>query len=284
MNPDYRYLKQSLSSLEITHALVDVLNTPVLNDHAHVVLLALRFAQPNLQSADLTEVQQFLHSIDTEHIVSLVKAIKQQLRGISCLKLQHQHDIMYVAYQKDEQNALEVCLQQPSGESMQLNFALPPQTPAIESSIQAPEDHLMAGAEILASLKHPPHAEQQVMLQSVEDAVDLWLTIKDPNDEHFWDYFPAISIVSVSLVIYALFKRYQKQEITWQEFCWRAAKISGIKVTKIAMIGVLLGLPVIGQVTGAYLVAELLLNAKATWFEKDAPLYRYLLKKEQNLP
>lgn len=51
------------------------------------------------------------------------------------------------------------------------------------------------------------------------------------------------------------------------------AKVSGIKVSKIAFTGLLLGLPIVGQVTGAYLVEKLLLYAKATWFEPNSPLY-----------
>ena len=46
-----------------------------------------------------------------------------------------------------------------------------------------------------------------------------------------------------------------------------SARATGLKVAKIGTIGLLLSIPVVGQVTGALLVAKLLLGAKATWYD-----------------
>ncbi len=279
MPKPYCYLDTHINSLSITQSLVHLRQQQPFTPHMHTVLLALRLAQPHLKSADLSTIYAFLEQIESEQIVSLVTQIKQQLTRMQVLKLQHEQDAVYVAYLKDQTQQLDVCIQTLWGDSMLLTLQLNSQLPQPTWQLKQSEAHLIATQEILTTLDPAQSPEHKVLAQSVEDAVDLWVTAKDPNDEHFWDYFPAISLVSVSLAIYELFKRYQQQEISWQEFKWMAAKVSGLKVSKIAAIGLMLGLPVIGQVTGAYLVTRLLLNAKATWFDQDSALYRDIQQK-----
>lgn len=48
--------------------------------------------------------------------------------------------------------------------------------------------------------------------QSIEDAMDLSVTAKDPNDEHFWDYFPATSLASVSIATFYFFSAIKKSK------------------------------------------------------------------------
>lgn len=279
MPKPYCYLDTHINSLSITQSLVHLRQQQPFTPHMHTVLLALRLAQPHLKSADLSIIHAFLEQIESEQIVSLVTQIKQQLTRMQVLKLQYEQDAVYVAYLKDQTQQLDVCIQTLWGDSMLLTLQLNSQLPQPTWQLKQSEAHLIATQEILTTLDPAQSPEHKVLAQSVEDAVDLWVTAKDPNDEHFWDYFPAISLVSVSLAIYELFKRYQQQEISWQEFKWMAAKVSGLKVSKIAAIGLMLGLPVIGQVTGAYLVTRLLLNAKATWFDQDSALYRDIQQK-----
>ncbi|WP_249451947.1 hypothetical protein [Acinetobacter indicus] len=203
------------------------------------------------------------------------------LHDMEFVRLDHEDgDSLYAAYldQHDHTDFDVLLADQHSGESWQLQLKAIEGTGTGKDWIAAPpEEMLLATEEIAAQLGlESSGLSTKELTQSVEDAIDVIVTAKDPNDEHFWDYFPAISVASVSLAIYELFRRYQQQEISWSEFKWMAAKVSGIKVSKIAFIGLLLGLPVVGQVTGAYLVAKLLLNAKATWFEKESALYRKL--------
>ena len=278
MQANYAYLNTAFNALHITQSLVHLATQNDLNAQQHSVLLALRFSHDDLKNADLAEIQAFLQQIDDNTIVGLVTDIKTQLHALQCLQLQHAEDVIYATYLKQQSAQTQVLIQTAAPECLSLNLVFSADD-AAQRSVQSTEQDLIAGQQILDELKQETISPSQAISQSVEDAVDFIVTAKDPNDEHFWQYFPAISVISVSIAIYQLFQRYQQQQITWQEFKWMAAKISGIKVSKIAAIGLLLGVPVIGQVTGAYLVARLLLNAKATWFEKDAALYRYLQQK-----
>lgn len=254
---------------------------PQLTEADQAVLAALRRSHAELANAPLEDIQAYLQGFDEEQIVGLVSTVKGMLHDMEFVRLDHEDgDSLYAAYldQCDHTDFDVLLADQHSGESWQLQLKAIEGTGAGKDWIAAPpEETLLATEEITTQWGlESSDLSTKELTQSVEDAIDVIVTAKDPNDEHFWDYFPAISVASVSLAIYELFRRYQQQEISWSEFKWMAAKVSGIKVSKIAFIGLLLGLPVVGQVTGAYLVAKLLLNAKATWFEKESALYRKL--------
>jgi hypothetical protein len=279
MNSSYAYINTTLKSIQITQSLVNLTTQTSLNAQDHCVLFALRLIFEDLKTADLTVIQDFLQQVDSDAIVHLVRKIKKQSITMQCLQLQHDADEIYAAYVKQPPPELTLFIQTSIAECFVLNLIATQHKAKRTWLFKQPEENIIATQQVLNDLEQQTSFSNKAITQSVEDAVDFLVTAKDPNDEHFWDYFPAISIVSVSLAIYELFKRYQQQQITWQEFKWMAAKVSGLKISKIAAIGLLLGLPVIGQVTGAYLVARLLLNAKATWFDKDSVLYQDLQKK-----
>ncbi|WP_168390766.1 hypothetical protein [Acinetobacter indicus] len=278
------YLRKNFDALAITTVLAKLAwnaRTPQLTEADQAVLAALRRSHAELAFAPLEDIQAYLQGFDEQQIVGLVSTVKGMLHDMEFVRLDHEDgDSLYAAYldQHDHTDFDVLLADQHSGESWQLQLKAIEGTGTGKDWIAAPpEEMLLATEEIAAQLGlESSGLSTKELTQSVEDAIDVIVTAKDPNDEHFWDYFPAISVASVSLAIYELFRRYQQQEISWSEFKWMAAKVSGIKVSKIAFIGLLLGLPVVGQVTGAYLVAKLLLNAKATWFEKESALYRKL--------
>ncbi|UNW09447.1 MULTISPECIES: hypothetical protein [Acinetobacter] len=278
------YLRKNFDALAITTVLAKLAwnaRTPQLTEADQAVLAALRCSHAELANAPLEDIQAYLQGFDEQQIVGLVSTVKGMLHDMEFVRLDHEDgDSLYAAYldQHDHTDFDVLLADQHSGESWQLQLKAIEGTGTGKDWIAAPpEEMLLATEEIAAQLGlESSGLSTKELTQSVEDAIDVIVTAKDPNDEHFWDYFPAISVASVSLAIYELFRRYQQQEISWSEFKWMAAKVSGIKVSKIAFIGLLLGLPVVGQVTGAYLVAKLLLNAKATWFEKESALYRKL--------
>ena len=67
-----------------------------------------------------------------------------------------------------------------------------------------------------------------------------------------------LSTASVAIVVWGLYQRYQSGEITQDRFQSLAVKTTGLKVSKIVALMVLLSLPVVGVITGAALVYKLL--------------------------
>lgn len=92
----------------------------------------------------------------------------------------------------------------------------------------------------------------------VERFVDKMLA----DDPSIWDHFPVITALTLANIVWALWQRYQDGAIDWDRFKYLAARASGIKIAKIATLGILLTIPEVGQATGALLIAKFLLGAQ----------------------
>jgi len=79
-----------------------------------------------------------------------------------------------------------------------------------------------------------------------------------------WHYFPALSAASIAIVVWKRWKRYCQGEISLSQFKWKAAKVSGMKAGKIALLTAAMMIPGVNVVTGAALVASLLFSAAQT--------------------
>ena len=70
----------------------------------------------------------------------------------------------------------------------------------------------------------------------------------------------------MSIVVWGLWERHHRRETDLHTFKRLSALATGLEIAKIGTIGLLLSIPDVGQVSGALLVAKLLLGAKATWY------------------
>ena len=99
----------------------------------------------------------------------------------------------------------------------------------------------------------------------------LLLSKTKPVD--IWHMLPALSLLSIASVIYELYGRYKSGELSLDEFKHHAVRTSGIKVTKISLLIVLLGIPGVNAIVGTVLVAKLILSI-SSWTDSLPPLHR----------
>lgn len=91
-----------------------------------------------------------------------------------------------------------------------------------------------------------------------EDVVDRLLEASDQDE--LWSYFPGLTAVSVALVVWSLFGRYRRGEISLQRFKWLAAKATGMKAAKLGLLVLAMSIPGLNVATGAALVMALLFS------------------------
>ena len=70
--------------------------------------------------------------------------------------------------------------------------------------------------------------------------------------------------ISVAVVVYELFKRYKKGEITKKQFRNLTIKATGIKASKFAGIFILLSIPIVNVVTCIALITKLIKDIRNT--------------------
>ena len=73
-----------------------------------------------------------------------------------------------------------------------------------------------------------------------------------------WNMFPTLSLISVSIIILEFYKRFQNGEINEKEFQEMVVRASGIKVSKIAILMVILSIPVINVAVSTGMIARII--------------------------
>lgn len=94
------------------------------------------------------------------------------------------------------------------------------------------------------------------LTSQVELVVDALLSA-DPTG-NLWSHVPALSLLSVSIVVIELFKRYKNGEITQTEFKDYAVQATGVRITKIVILTGLLSLPIINFPIAVTIVARMI--------------------------
>jgi hypothetical protein len=123
-----------------------------------------------------------------------------------------------------------------------------------------PDGEILVTSELAARMDLSPSGlSNEHLTARTEDVVNQLLEAGSESD--LWDYFPALTVASIALVVWELWTRHCKGEITLSQFKWMTAKVSGLKAGKLALLSVAMMIPGINVVTGAGLVASLLFSA-----------------------
>ena len=268
-----QYLRKNFDSAAILSALSAVALTDdaaALEERDYAVLAALRRSNTVLENAPLPEVQGYLRGLDEDQIPGLVSNVKGILHEMEFVRVENEDgDSVYASF-FDAANHPDTDVQfidESTGETWEAQLKATDDTSYVADWIDRhPGGEILVTDEIAQRMELPTSGQSNDQLTTdVEDFVDKMAEADDANT--FWDYFPALSLASISLVVWELWQRYQRSEIDWRTFKRHSARATGLKVAKIGTIGILLSIPVAGQVTGALLVAKLLLGAKATWYD-----------------
>jgi len=151
---------------------------------------------------------------------------------------------------------------QATGETWAIQLKATDQSQYVQDWIdEHPEGEIVVTDELAEQMGLPASGqENEELTADVNDFVDKMIAAGD--EDVFWDYFPALTVLSTSIVIWELWGRHKSGDFNKSEFQRLAAKATGLKAAKIASIGMLLTIPVVGQVTGIILIANLLLGAQ----------------------
>lgn len=267
------YLRKTFDSA----AIVTALSTIALTDDAgdlsegdHAILAALRRSNSELGTAPLPEIQDYLRGLDDEQVPGLISNVKGILHEMEFVRVENEDgDSVYASF-FDATNHSDTDIQlldRCTGETWEAQLRATDDPAYVTDWIERhPGGEILVTDELAQRMDLPTSGQSNSELTTeTEDFVDKMVSADDADD--FWDYFPALSAASVGLVVWELWRRHQRGEINWEAFKRLAALATGLELAKIGVIGLLLSVPVVGQVTGAMLVAKLLLSAKETWYD-----------------
>jgi len=272
-NKGLHYLRKNFDSAAIIAALSAVALTDDpgdLSEGDHAILAALRRSNLMLENAPLAEIQEYLRGFDEDQSPGLVSNVKGILHEMEFVRLENEDGDSVFASFFDATNHPGTDVQfldRSTGETWEAQLKATNDASYVSDWIDDhPGGQILVTDELAQRMDLPTSGQSNDELTTdVEDFVDKMVSADDADD--FWDYFPALSVASVGIVVWELWQRHQRGEINWEAFKRLAARTTGLKIAKIGVIGLLLSIPVVGQVTGAVLVARLLLGAKAVWYD-----------------
>ena len=239
---------------------------PYFSESELATIAAMQRAHP--QAGDSTEeLGGWLNAMDEGQIQGVVNNTKGVLHEMEFVRLENEdgdaiHAAMFGSTNHPGTDVRFVDMD--SGESWSAQLKATDDASYVQDWIDAhPDGEILVTSELADRMDLPQSGlSNEALTARTEDVVDQLVEAGAGSD--LWQYFPALSAASIALVVWELWKRHRKGEISLSQFKWMAAKVSGMKAGKIALLTVAMMIPGVNVVTGAALVASLLFSAAQT--------------------
>ena len=232
-----------------------------------IIIDALRRSMIELKFATIEDISEKLSRFDPESMPGLVSHIK----GIV-------HEMEFVAFENEDGDSVFAALHsgtnhpgydvkmidENTNESWEIQLKATDDKGYVQDWIaQHPDGEIVVTSEIAEKMDLPSSGlSNEGLKTSINDFIDGMIELQE--DETIWKYFPYLLPISVAFVVYELFKRYKKGEITKKQFRNLTIKATGIKASKFAAIFLLLSIPIVNIVTCIALITTLIKDVRKT--------------------
>lgn len=225
------------------------------------VMAALRRSSDAYQGATTEQIGAHLHDMDDEQIAGLVSNVKGILHEMEFVRLENEDgDHVYASiFPETNHPGTDVSLlDDTTGETIELQLKATDDAAYVQDWIDAhPDGHIAVTDELASKLDLTTSGlENGELTVRTQDLVDHLVEAEPGSD--VWDYFPALTALSIGLVAWALWKRYDRGEISFERFKWTLAAVTGLKAAKLAILTAAMAIPGLNVVTGALLTAYLI--------------------------
>ena len=232
-----------------------------------IIIDALRRSMIELKFATIEDISEKLSRVDPERMPYLVNHIK----GIV-------HEMKFVEFENEDGDSVFAALHsgtnhpgydvkmidENTNESWEIQLKATDDKGYVQDWIaQHPDGEIVVTSEIAEKMDLPSSGlSNEGLKTSINDFIDGMIELQE--DETIWKYFPYLLPISVAFVVYELFKRYKKGEITKKQFRNLTIKATGIKASKFAAIFLLLSIPIVNIVTCIALITKLIKDIRNT--------------------
>jgi hypothetical protein len=239
---------------------------PSFSESELATIAAMQRAHP--QAGDSPEaLGAWLAAMDEDQIDGVVSNTKGVLHEMEFVRIENEDgDTMHAAlFQSTNNPGFDVqFVDQSTGETWQAQLKATDSSAYVQEWVDAHPDGEILVTDELADAMDLPNSgvSNEALTARTEDVVDRLLEAGD--QEELLSYFPGLTAVSVALVVWSLFGRYRRGEITLQRFKWLAAKVTGVKASKLALLTLAMSVPGLNVATGAALVVALVFSGAST--------------------
>lgn len=232
------------------------------NDSELATISAMQRAHP--QAGDThQELGQWLADMDEGQIAGVVNNTKGVLHEMEFVRLENEDgDSVYASlFESTNHAGTDISfIDKDSGASWAVQLKATDNPGYVQDWMESnPDGEILVTSELADRMNLPSTGiSNDDLTVRTDDVVDRLIQADESSD--LWDFFPALTASSIGLVIWELWKRRKSGEISSQQFKWMAARVSGMKAGKIALLTTAMMVPGLNVVTGAGLVVSLLFS------------------------
>lgn len=258
-----RYVERNFDELAIAAVMAKVITgSQDLDGDDELVLEAFRRTTPELTNAELDDLREYLERFDEDQLAGIASNVKGIAHEIHYVELENADGdlVSGVLFENTNHPGTDVILSNgETGETWELQLKATDSAPDVREWIEAhPDGQIQVTSELADKLGvESSGISNEELTANVDELIDKAL-----DDPSVWDYFPHLTVVSMSIIIYRLARRYQHGLLSRAEFVRAIVAATGWKIAKITALMTLLSIPVLNVVTGTVLVARLLLSGR----------------------
>lgn len=236
---------------------------PEFSDSEQATIAAMQRAHP--QAGGTTEaLGEWLRSLSSDQIDGVVSNTKGVLHEMEFVRIENSDGDSVQAALFDDTNhrSVDVYLfDTETGTRWEVQLKSTDDPFYVQSWIDAhPDGEILVTEEVSEAMGLQSSGLSNADLTArTEDVVDRLIVARE--GDAVWDYFPALSVVSIAIVAGELINRHRIGEIDFNQLKWMLAKATGLKVSKIALLTLAMSIPGLNVVTGALLAAHLIHSA-----------------------
>jgi uncharacterized protein (DUF697 family) len=242
-----------------------------LSKNERLVNEAVQRSKTSLNNASIEEVQIYLRSLGEEKLAGVgrnVKGIYHELVYTDDINENSWGLFKAKIFEETNYPGVDVSITNKfTGQVNEVQLKATDSASYINKSLERYPDEKIIGTEEIAG-KMEQVESSGFSNNDLQDDVESFMkrmTSPDLPDRILESIPMVLTLASISIVVWELWKRYQAGEFDLGKFHYLAAKTTGLKIVKITAIGAILAVPVVGQVVGASLVASMLLNIRENY-------------------
>lgn len=273
--PVVHYIRRNFDEMAIlvvaTKLIVE--DSPHFNESELATIAAMQRAHPAAGSSQ-EELGRWLADMDEDQILGVVSNTKGVLHEMEFVRIENEDgDSVHAAmFESTNHPGYDIeFVDADTGATWQAQLKATDSTTYVQDWInEHPDGEILVTREVAEKMGLPDSdLSNEELTARTEDVVDKLLEAAD--DSSLWDYFPGLAAASIGLVLWSLFQRYRNGEITLQRFKWLAARTTGMKASKIALLTVAMMVPGLNVITGAAIIVSLLYSGAEAVRVASAP-------------
>ena len=263
IEPVITYINTRLDDLALGAAIIALQSNPPINDDQNAVFMAFqRYSDRITTYGDLKE---YLRSMSDEQLVGVAANVKGILHEMEFVRMENADGDQFSAVLFPETNYKDydvVVTDALTDNVVHIQLKATDNIAYVEEWLAThPDGEILVTEEIAGEMGLPSSGlSNEELTVKVDDFIET--IIHTPTNSDIWQYFPQLTLLSISHAIFILYRKYKVGEISGKQFKGYSALMAGIKASKITMLMVLLSLPIISQITGTLMIAGIIMSAQ----------------------